>query len=448
MENAIDIYENAGLLNANKRILSFEEALKEVQEYISKKYAIVLKENTQENQNLAKAYIEKYIDTEHIEVVGMTKKDLVSLTYGEMTGFSFLSKYLQCDNIEEININQWDDVKITYSNGQISPTSEKFISSQHSIDVVKRMLHKSRKIIDGANPIVVGHLSNKIRITAIGEGVIDDGKGVSASIRFVNPKMLTKKDFVTQGTATDEMLEFLSSVYIFGVSMCVTGATSSGKTTLMSWILSQIPDSARIVTIEQNVREFDLVKRNENNEVINNVIHLRTRPSDDPKQNIGYIELLATALTISPDNLCIAEMKGAEAFETVMAANTGHPLITTIHANSCLDTYYRILMLCKLTQNISDETLMTMVTKAFPIGVFAKRLIDNSRRIMEVTECVGIKDGIPIMRTLYRYKVIETKFENGKAKVIGYHEKVNNISSHLKSVLINNGIDLNLVEKF
>ena len=89
-----------------------------------------------------------------------------------MTGFSFLTKYLYRDDVEEININQWKDVKITYSNGDILPSKEHFNSPQHAIDVIRRMLHKSGMIFDSAQTIVVGHLSNKIRITVMGLSLI------------------------------------------------------------------------------------------------------------------------------------------------------------------------------------------------------------------------------------------------------------------------------------
>ena len=96
-------------------------------------------------------------------------------------------------------------------------------------------------ILDNSQPGVVGHLSNKIRITVLGNPLTDKDKGVAASIRIVNPKKLGRDDFVRYGTATAEMLDFLAAVLRFGLSICVTGSTGSGKTTLMSWILSTIP---------------------------------------------------------------------------------------------------------------------------------------------------------------------------------------------------------------
>lgn len=428
------------------RLRPFPEVLKEVQEYITKNYASTLKDDPDESRELVKSYIQKYLENNHLGVEDTEQEELCELIYGEMTGFSFLTKYLYRDDVEEININQWKDVKVTYSNGEILPCKEHFNSPQHAIDVIRRMLHKSGMIFDSAQTIVVGHLSNKIRITVMGDGVIDRDKGLSASIRIVNPRKLTKQQFVDYGTATAEMLDLLAACYCHGVSMCITGATSSGKTTLMSWILGQVPYNKRIVTLEQGCREFDLTAEDGEGNVLNNVVHLVTRFSDDPKQNITLVKLLETTLTINPDCVAVAEMKGAESMQAINAANTGHSVVTTIHANSCADTYYRMVTLCKQSYDMDDSTLMGLATKAFPIVAFAKKLEDNSRRLMEISECEYLPDSTrpgesrQRMRTLYRFNITDNRIVDGKAKIIGHYEKVEPPSEGLLKRLRENGM--------
>ncbi len=453
MQETVDIHGYAGMLGGEIRLRPFPEVLKEVQEHITKNYASTLKDDPDEsrgqsdkNQLLVKSYIQKYLENSHLGVEDTEQEELCELIYGEMTGFSFLTKYLYRDDVEEININQWKDVKVTYSNGEILPCKEHFNSPQHAIDVIRRMLHKSGMIFDSAQTIVVGHLSNKIRITVMGDGVIDRDKGLAASIRIVNPRKLTKQQFVDYGTATAEMLDLLAACYCHGVSMCITGATSSGKTTLMSWILGQVPYNKRIVTLEQGCREFDLTAEDGEGNVLNNVVHLVTRFSDDPKQNITLVKLLETTLTINPDCVAVAEMKGAESMQAINAANTGHSVITTIHANSCADTYYRMVTLCKQSYDMDDSTLMGLATKAFPIVAFAKKLEDNSRRLMEISECEYLPDSTrpgesrQRMRTLYRFNITDTLAVEGKAKIIGHYEKVEPPSEGLLKRLRENGM--------
>ncbi|MEG0944722.1 MAG: ATPase, T2SS/T4P/T4SS family [Angelakisella sp.] len=453
MQELLNIHNNMGLMGSEIRLKPMPEVLKEVQEYISKHYAVVLKDSPDDSRELIKSYIQKYLEENSIGVADTEQDELCELLYGEMTGFSFLSKYIYRDDVEELNINQWRDVKITYSNGDILPSKEKFNSAGHAIDVIRRMLHKSGMIFDSAQTIVVGHLSNKIRITVMGDGVIDKEKGLSASIRIVNPRKLTKEQFVSYGTATEEMLDFLSTCYCHGVSMCITGATSSGKTTLMSWILGQVPYNKRLVTIEQGCREFDLTVYDKDGNVLNNVVHLVTRLSDDPKQNITVVKLLETTLTINPDCIAVAEMKGGESYLAICAANTGHAMATTIHANSCADTYFRMASLSKEMSGMDDSTLMGLATKAFPVVAFAKRLEDNSRRIMEICECEYLTDSTHKMRTLYRFNITDNVVVDAESlcgsrpKIIGHYEKVNNPSEGLQKRLRENGMPLKLQEQ-
>ena len=198
------------------------------------------------------------------------------------------------------------------------------------------------------------------------------------------------------------MVVLLAVLLRFRVAIFVTGSTGSGKTTRIIWILSTFPNENRIVTIEDGCREFDQVKEDAEENVLNNVFHTVNRVSDDPKQNYDQERLLEFALTCDPDVVCVGEMKSAEAFAAQEAARTGHAVITTTHANSCKATYYRMVTLCTQKYDMGDKTLYNLVTEAFPIVLFVKKLEDNSRRVMEITECEILEDGTRQLHTLYR----------------------------------------------
>ena len=416
---------NIGLFfNTSKNTRSFAEVLAQVQEYLASKYSTLMTENPEEQRQQITAYIAKYLNDYSLGVEGMDHEALIDKLYTEMAEFSFLTPYLFASDVEEININSWKDTKITYADGRVVPSKERFQSPQHAVDVVRRLLHKSGMILDNSQPGVVGHLSNKIRITVLGNPLTDKDKGVAASIRIVNPKKLG-----------------------FGLSVCVTGSTGSGKTTLMSWILSTIPNEKRVFTIENGCREFDLVKEDAEGNVLNNVVHTVTRFSDDPKQNYDQERLLEFALTCDPDVVCVGEMKSAEAFAAQEAARTGHAVITTTHANSCKATYYRMVTLCTQKYDMGDKTLYNLVTEAFPIVLFVKKLEDNSRRVMEITECEILEDGTRQLHTLYRYHVSETAVEDGKVKVHGEFQKMSPISASLQKRLLENGMPPRLLEQ-
>ncbi|EGW41479.1 ATPase, T2SS/T4P/T4SS family [Desulfosporosinus sp. OT] len=440
--------KNIGLFfNTAKHQKPFSEVLQEVQEYISSKYATVIAGNPAEQKQQITAYISKYLTDYSLGVEGLTPDELVERLYSEMAEFSFLTPYLFATHIEEININSWKDVKITYADGRVVPSEEKFNSPEHAVDVVRRLLHKSGMILDHSQPAVVGHLSNKIRITVLGNPLTDQGKGVAASIRIVNPQKLAREDFIRNGTSTAEMLDFLSVCLRYGLSMCVTGSTGSGKTTLMSWLLSTIPNDKRVFTIENGCREFDLVKEDENGHVVNNVVHTVTRYSEDKRQNIDQEKLLEYALTCNPDVVCVGEMKSAEAFAAQEAARTGHAVITTTHANSCNATYYRMVTLCTQKYDLGDRTLYNLVTEAFPIVLFVKKLEDSSRKCMEITECEILPDGERKIHTLFRYHVSENAVVDGKVSVRGEFQRVNTLSESLQKRLLENGMPVSLLNK-
>lgn len=431
------------------KYIDFSEVLRRVQEHISSNYAILISDKGIENSKIKlKSYIKKYIEDHKLKVDGFTTATLIDRLYIEMAEFSFLTKYLERDDIEEININSYNDIKITYSNGEIIPADEHFYSPTHAMDVIRRLLHQSGMILDSSQPIVVGHLSDKIRITAIAKGIVDKDVGVSVSIRIVNPRKLTKEDFIKSGTASEEMLDFLTLTHRYGESICFTGATSSGKTTLMSYVLSTLPNNKRVFTIENGTREFSLVKKNDKGEVINNVIHTVTRHSDDPKQAITMAKLLETALTVNPDYICVAEMKSDEAFYAQESARSGHGVSTTIHANSCVATYYRMVTLCKQRYDMDDKTLYNLVTEAFPIVMFCKKLEDNTRHIMEITECLIKENGSREIRAIYKYNVTDNIEVDGKPKIIGHYEKVNKISKAMQRRLLENGMSKPELIKF
>lgn len=439
---------NASLFFASaSNAREFADVLREVQEYMSGKYSTLISRNPAEQKQQITAYISKFLTDNSMNVEGLGFDALVERLYIEMAEFSFLTEYLFSNNVEEININAWNDIKINYSDGRIESAREKFTSPQHAVDVVRRILHKSGMIMDNSQPVIRGHLSNKIRITCFGNPITDHDKGVAASIRIINPQKLSRDDFIRGGTATPEMLDFLSIVLRYGVSMCVTGATGSGKTTLMSWILSTIPDDKRIVTIENGCREFDLVKYDEAGNVINNVIHLTTKESDDPKQVIDQEKLLEFTLTANPDVICVGEAKSAEAFAAQEAARTGHGVITTTHANSCSATYYRLVTLCRQKYAMDEKTLHNLVTEAFPVVLFAKRLEDNSRKIMEITECEIREDGSRQIHTLYRYHVTSNEMVDGKVCITGHFVKAGEMSASLQKRLLENGMPMGMLKE-
>ena len=418
----------------------FTDVLKEVQEYISSKYStLIIDQGSEDVKDQIKRYITKYVQDYRIAVKGMDRQDLVDTIYTEMAEFSFLTKYVYGTGIEEIDVNSWRDIEVQYSGGVTKKLTERFESPQHAINVIRRMLHTSGMVLDNASPAVLGHLSKNIRIAAMKTPLVDEDVGIAASIRIVNPQSMKQEDFINGGTATQPMMDFLTEWLRYGISICVAGATSSGKTTLLGWLLTTIPDNKRIYTIESGSRELALVREKEG-VVTNSVIHTLTRDSENERQRVDQIALLDMALRFNPNIIVVGEMRGPEANAAQEAARTGVAVVSTIHSYSCEATYRRMVSLCKRAVDMSDETLLSYVTEAYPIVAFCKQLENRERRLMEIQECEIRLDGTRSYRPLFQYKITENRVEDGKFIIEGHHEQVHAISDGLAKRLLENGM--------
>lgn len=411
-------------------VVRFEDALSIAQKYMSEQHEGLMSRE-EVNREIVRTHVENKLKEYY---PGEDLKETIDRIIMEMIDFSFLSLYLDRTDVEEININAWNDTKIIFDDGRVEPAVEQFRTPQHAKDTIVRLLAKSKMTIDDAKPITIGHLSKKIRITAVLEGVADHGSGINASIRIVNPKQFTEEELVESGMATKEMLDLISTSYINKKSVCFIGETGSGKTTLMSNRLEKVPHDKRLITLEFETREFDLVRKDKDGSVINSVIHWVTRSGKGDSMDVTMIKLVQTAMTFDPDYLVVAEMKSDEAFEAINAANTGHPIMTTIHSKSCYDSYYRMLTLTRQKYDMDEKMVLELAVRAFPLTVYCEKYKDNKRRISEMCEATGIDEhGRPILNTLYRFQVSRNyKAADGKHKVEGEFVKVNEPSESFK----------------
>lgn len=441
-------------LSEDIQYLSFDKLYSMVQGYISENYSGLLMDTNDTAKEKAlkeqiKNIISKYLRDHKLGVREYPTPVLVQKIYSEMAQLSILTPLLEESrtDIEEININRWDDIKIHYDTGEVVPCEEVFRSSEHALDVIKRLLkQESDMILDKGRPIVRGHLHNRIRLTVLGDGVIDRNVGVSASLRIINPKSFQEEDFISRGTATKEMLDCLGTLIRYGISMCITGETGSGKTTLLMYLASRVPDEKRIYCIEEDVREFDLTKRDETGKIVNNVVHTHTRKADNDK-GIDQDRLLDTALTMNPDVIIVSEMKGKEANAAQEAARTGHTVLTTTHASCCRAAYWRMVTLCKMGVDLREESLERLCKEAFPVIVFIRKDADNVRRIKEITECYSVGEGRFEISTLFEFVTKRNEEdEQGKVRIEGYYQRVHDISKGLKNELINRNITENLLK--
>ncbi len=424
----------------------FWTLLKLTQEYVSQHYAAVLTDKNKLGQ--LKAYVDKYLRDSGYHVENLSAEELTDKLYREMAEYSILTPYLTDPDLEEINVNGWDDVALTYSDGRVEKAPEHFRGPQHAVDVVKRLLHHSGMIIDNATPLAQGHLPGNARVTAIKDPVVDPDRGICVSIRLLHPSRVTADSIVGNGFATREMTDFLCACARYGVPFVIAGATSSGKTTLLNAVMATVPDCKRIFTIESGSRELDLVRRDEDGRVRNNVVHTLSRPSDNPAYDITQEDLVVASLRFNPDVICVGEMRDVECYSAVEASLTGHTVLSTVHAGPAEAAHVRIALLCQKRFPIDFSTSLTQAAQAFPLVVYAHKLEDSSRKITDITECSVDSSGRRTYRRLYGYEIEKNESAGGRTEVRGRFVKPAIMSDGLRGRLVRYGIPLGTLEKF
>lgn len=434
--------------------LTYDQVLEDVQRYFAENHASTIAEagegNAERATSLLKELMEHYIVKRKYALDGLSTKELCSKLYEDMAGYSFLKKWIYKPGVEEVNINAYNDIEVIESSGRSIKIPDKFSSPQHAIDVIRRMLNACGMVIDDTMPSIVGFLDKNIRISVDKTPIVDADVGVNASIRIVNQQTVSEEKLLNSGSATAEMLHFLTACIRYGVSVCIAGSTGSGKTTIMAWLLSNVPNNRRLITIEEGSREFDLVKRDAQGNILNSVVHLLTRPSENPALNINQDFLLERVLRKHPDVIGVGEMRSAaESLSAAESSRTGHTVCTTIHSNSCNSTYRRMMTLAKRKYNMDDSILMQIMVEAYLIIVFTKQLEDRSRKIMEIIEGEDYQDGRLIAHSLYKYEVEDNVTDDrGETRVVGHHKKIGLISDSLKKRLLDNGISNKELEEF
>lgn len=450
MNNLNDIFFTPAISEG----LTYEKVLEDVQRYFSENHASTIAEAGEGNTLRAAAVLKElmiqYLVKRKYAINGFTTEELCARLYEDMAGYSFLKKWIYRPGVEEVNINAYNDIEVIMNSGRSIKIPDKFSSPQHAIDVIRRMLNACGMVIDDTMPSVIGFLDKNIRISVDKTPIVDPDVGINASIRIVNQQTVSEQKLLDSGSATAEMLHFLTACIRYGVSVCIAGSTGSGKTTIMAWLLSNVPNNRRLITIEEGSREFDLIKRDENGNILNSVVHLLTRPHENPSMNINQDFLLERVLRKHPDVIGVGEMRSAaESLSAAESSRTGHTVCTTIHSNSCDSTYRRMMTLAKRKYNMDDSILMQIMVEAYPVVVFTKQLEDRSRKIMEIIEGEDYRDGHLLYRSLYKYEVVDNVTDaNGKIHVLGHHCKSGQISDALKKRLLDNGISHKELEEF
>ncbi|MFJ3052726.1 type 4b pilus Flp biogenesis ATPase TadA [Pseudomonas nitroreducens] len=310
----------------------------------------------------------------------------------ELTGFGPLEILLRDPGISEILVNGPDRVFIEHE-GRLYQSDLRFIDDHHVQRVIQRILAPLGRRLDESSPMVDARLPDGSRVNAIIPPVALDGPCLS--IRKFSKELLKSADLLGYQSVNEEMLAFLRQAVASRCNILISGGTGTGKTTLLNVMSSFIDERERIVTIEDTA-ELQLGH--------DHVVRLETRPPN--AEGFGEVtarDLIRNALRMRPDRIILGEIRGVEVLDVLQAMNTGHDgSMSTVHANSAMDSLLRLEMLVGLTgQRVPEQTLRQMLCSALDVVVQITRLSNGRRCISEILEVLEVRDGVYVTNSLF-----------------------------------------------
>lgn len=340
------------------------------------------------------------------ESIILTRADRIRLfeqITAEILGFGPLEPLLNDESITEIMVNGPRDVYIEQK-GKIHKTDITFQDDAHVMRIIDRIISPLGRRCDESQPMVDARLPDGSRVNAIIPPV--SLVGPVLTIRKFAKSPLTVQDLISFGSITSELVEFLKACVLSRLNIVISGGTGSGKTTLLNVLSSFIPNDERIITIEDAA---ELQLRQEH------VITLESRPPNiEGRGQITIRDLVINALRMRPDRIVVGECRGREALDMLQAMNTGHDgSLTTAHSNSPRDTIARLeTMVLMAGMDLPLRAIREQIASALDLIVHQERLRDGSRRVVNVTEVVGMEGDVVVLQDIFAFE--QTDIEDGR----------------------------------
>ena len=331
---------------------------------------------------------------------------LVKDVLNEALGLGPLEDFLADPTITEVMVNHSQQIYIE-RDGRLNLTDKTFSSNNAVLGVIERIVAPIGRRIDESVPMVDARLKDGSRVNAIIPPLAI--KGPSITIRKFKKEAMSVKDLVGFRTFTHGMAEFMEMCVKARMNCIVSGGTGSGKTTTLNCLSAFIPDSERIVTVE-DAAELQLHQ--------DHLVSLESRPPNiEGKGQITIRDLVRNCLRMRPDRIIVGECRGGEALDMLQAMNTGHDgSLTTVHANSPRDSLARLeTMVLMAGMDLPVRAIREQISSAVNIIVQQTRFSDGSRRVTAISEVTGMETDIITLQDIFYFKQ-EGFDEEGRVK--------------------------------
>lgn len=344
------------------------------------------------------------------------KQQLKTELFNSFRRLDLLSGLLEDEDISEIMINGSNDVFVE-KKGRIIKIQEHFSNEEKLHNVIQQIVGSCNRIVNESVPIVDARLEDGSRVNVVLPPISLDG--IAMTIRKFPKDFFTMEKLVEINSLTKEVADFLKLLVRAKYNLFISGGTGSGKTTMLNVLGNYIPAEERVITIEDSA---ELQLRG-----IPNLVRLETRNANVEGENaISMSQLIKTALRMRPSRIIIGEVRDAAAMDMANSMLTGHDgSISTGHGNSAREMLLRLETMILMGYDMPVLAIRQQLAAAIDVIIHVGRLRDNSRRVLEICEVDGVKDGEIITHSLFQFK--EYSEEDGK--VLGQIEKTGELKS-------------------
>ncbi len=338
---------------------------------------------------------ERLIDTENLPLNGAQRAQFMQDLLDEILGLGPLEKLLRDTSATDILVNGAHQVYVERK-GRLEETNVRFRDDAHLLQVILRIVARVGRRVDQMSPIVDARLPDGSRVNAIIPPLAL--RGPTLSIRRFGVIPLLLKDLLHLKALAPDMAQFLEACVKARINIIISGGTGSGKTTLLNTLSAFIPNTERIISVE-DAAELQLQQRH--------VVQLESRPPNiEGKGEVTLRDLVRNTLRMRPNRIIVGECRGPEAIDMLQAMNTGHEgSLTTLHANSPRDALSRLEMMLMMSgMDVPLHALREQIASAISLIIQVDRLPGGPRRVTSITEITGREKDTITIQEIFRFR--------------------------------------------
>jgi len=320
---------------------------------------------------------------------------LVEDVLDELLGLGPLEPLLKDETINDILINTPNLVYVE-RRGKLELTDIRFQDTRHLLRIINKIVSAVGRRVDESQPMVDARLADGSRVNAIIPPLAVDGPLVSIRKFATTPIHMAK--LIEYRSISEEMAKLMQAIVRCRRNVLISGGTGSGKTTLLNALSAFIDHRERVVTIEDSA-ELQLQQPH--------ICRLETRPSNiEGRGEVTQRDLVRNALRMRPDRIIVGEVRAGEAFDMLQSMNTGHDgSMTTVHANTPRDALARVEQMIGMAGlDISPRSIRQQIASAINVVVQVERMEDGGRRVVSISEIVGMEQDVISIQEIFRFR--------------------------------------------